>query len=410
MTGPWDESGAAPGALAGVRIVDLTINILGPVSTQMLGDMGADVIKVESPDGDQNRHIGPQRNPQMSALYLTMNRNKRAIVLNLKNAEAREALFRLVDGADVFVHSMRPGAAARLGIDYATIAARNPRIVYAYAPGYRPDGPYRDRPAYDDVIQGESGIASMCEQAFGEPRYFPAAIADKLCGHVLAGAIGMALFSRERTGKGQEVVVPMLETMLAFNMLDHQWGAVFDPPEGGFGYNRLMTPFRRPFATSDGHMCIMASNDDQWQRLLAALGRPELAEDPRFAKLVNRARNIEALYAIVVGEMGKRTTEDWDRRLAEADIPHAPMRRLAELGADPVSAGDGLLPALRAPERRADGDGFEPDPVFAHADELAASAAAARRAYARGAEGARLRRGRDCGDERLASGSCRQFS
>lgn len=248
---------------------------------------------------------------------------------------------------------MRPGAAERLGIDYAAIAALNPRIVYAYGPGYRPDGPNRDRPAYDDVIQGQSGIASMCEMAFGEPRYLPTVLADKLCGHVLAGAIAMALYHRERTGVGQEVVVPMLETVLAFNMLDHQWGASFSPPIGGMGYNRLFTTHRRPFATADGHMCIMASNDEQWRRLLAAIERPELAGDPRFARLVDRARNIEALYAIVVAEMQKRTNAEWDARLTEADIPHAPVLRLSEMATDPYLAGTGFFEPYEHPSEGA---------------------------------------------------------
>ena len=340
--GPWRENVGA-GPLAGLRVVDLTINVLGPVCTQILGDMGADIIKIESPEGDQNRSIGPARQPGMSALYMSMNRNKRSIVLNLKKQIAKEALHRLVASADVFVHSMRPGAAARLGIDYKSIAATNPRVVYGSAPGYRPDGPYRDRPAYDDVIQGESGLAAMCAAAFGEPRYVPSALADKFCGHVLASSIAMALYHRERTGEGQEVVVPMLETMTAFNMLDHMWGAQFDPPQGGFGYNRLLTPLRRPFPTSDGHMCIMASNDDQWRRLLIALDLAPLADDPRFTKLVNRASNIEELYSHVTGQLAKRTTADWDAVLLEADIPHAPVRPLQAMGADPYLVETGFF-------------------------------------------------------------------
>ena len=343
MQSAWNEVDTSDGPLAGVRIVDLTINVLGPVATQVLADAGADVIKVESPAGDQNRHIGPSRTPLMGALYMTMNRNKRSIVLNLKKPSAKEALFRLVKEADVFVHSMRPGAAERLGVDYAAIAKHNPGIVYAYAPGYRPDGPGRDRPAYDDVIQGESGISSMCERAFGEPRYLPTVLADKLCGQVMSSAISMALFCRERTGIGQEVVVPMLETVLAFNMLDHQWGAIFDPPDGGMGYTRLFTPHRRPYPTADGHMCIMASNDDQWQRLLAAVGRPDLSDDPRFARLVNRARNIDALYAVLIEQLASRTNEEWSRRLSEADIPHAPVKKLEDLLTDPYLEATGFF-------------------------------------------------------------------
>jgi crotonobetainyl-CoA:carnitine CoA-transferase CaiB-like acyl-CoA transferase len=353
MPGAWNAASGATGPLSGIRVVDLTINVLGPVATQLMADAGADVIKVESPAGDQNRHIGPQRSPAMSALFLTMNRNKRSVVLNLKKPEAKKALFALAADADVFVHSMRPGAAERLGIDYATVRSHNRNIVYAYAPGYRPDGPYRERPAYDDVIQGESGIASMCARAFGEPRYFPTILADKFCGHVLACAISMALFNRERTGEGQEVVVPMLETVLSFNMFDHQWGAVFDPPDGGMGYNRLFTPHRRPYQTADGYMCIMASNDDQWHRLLLALDRPDLADDPRFAKLVDRARNIEALYASVTEAMRKRPNGEWHQRLTEADIPHAPVKNLEDLLTDSYLQETGFFRRFEHPSEGA---------------------------------------------------------
>ncbi|HEV7393821.1 MAG TPA: CoA transferase, partial [Burkholderiales bacterium] len=206
------------GPLNGIRVLDLTINVLGPLATQILGDMGADVIKIEAPDGDPMRHSGFSKNPGMASLFMNTNRNKRSVVLDLKRPAPLEALMRLVETADVLVHSVRPQTAERLGVSYAAVSARNPRIVYAYGPGYRSDGPNRDRPAFDDVIQGESGIAAMIGRNGGEPRYMPMVIADKLCGHVLASAIGMALFSRERTGKGQEVIVPMLETMLSFNL------------------------------------------------------------------------------------------------------------------------------------------------------------------------------------------------
>jgi crotonobetainyl-CoA:carnitine CoA-transferase CaiB-like acyl-CoA transferase len=200
---------AAAGPLAGVRVLDLTINVLGPVATQVLGDLGADVVKIETPQGDPNRDTGPSRHPGMSAMHMNVNRNKRSVTLNLKRPEAKEALLRLVEGSDVFVHSMRPGAADRLGISYETVAARNPRIIYAFGSGYRQDGPHRDYPAYDDVVQGESGIAALMSQVNGEPRYYPTVVIDKFCGYMLASCIGMALFARESTGLGQQVVVPM---------------------------------------------------------------------------------------------------------------------------------------------------------------------------------------------------------
>ena len=240
------------GALAGIRIVDLTSVVLGPVATQILGDMGAEVIKIEPPEGDPVRGLGPARHPGMGAYFLNINRNKKSLVLDLKRPQALAALLRLAGGADVFVHNMRPGAAARLGIDYAAIAAASPRIVYAWASGYRADGPHRDRAAFDDVIQGESGMAAINAGADGAPRYLPMAVSDKICGHALASAIGMALFARERSGRGQEVHVPMLETMVAFNLVDHLWHGVLAEPEKGLGYPRMFTPYRRPYATEDG--------------------------------------------------------------------------------------------------------------------------------------------------------------
>jgi len=244
------------GPLEGIRAVDLTSAVLGPVATQILGDMGADVIKVEPPQGDPIRPLGPSRHPGMGAYFLNINRNKRSVALDLKRPTARDALLKLVETADVFIHNMRLGAAERLGVDYNTLAARNPRLVYAAATGFRKEGVHRDRPSFDDVIQGESGLAALNGGVGGEPRYVPMAVCDKICGYVLASAIGMALFHRERTGEGQEIHVPMLETMVAFNLVDHLWHGVLAEPEKGLGYPRMLTPHRRPFPTKDGHICI----------------------------------------------------------------------------------------------------------------------------------------------------------
>src|SRR5579875_3304523 len=251
------------GPLAGVRVVDLTSAVLGPLATQYLGDMGAEIIKVEPPGGDPIRGLGPARHPGMGAYFLNINRNKKSIVLNLK----REAA-------------------------HAAIAAVNPRIVYAAASGFARAGAYRDRAAFDDVIQGESGLAALLGGPGGEPRYVPMAICDKLCGYVLAGAVAMALFARERSGEGQEVHVPMLETMIAFNLADHLWHGVLAEPQKGLGYPRMLTPHRRPFPTADGHICILETTDRQWRNLFAAIDRPELAADARFATIARRTDNI----------------------------------------------------------------------------------------------------------------------
>jgi len=330
-----EMNGPATGPLAGIRVVDLSINIIGPVATQILGDMGAEVIKVEQPGGDPNRQTGPMRTKDMGALFINANRNKRSVVLNLKQSAARDVLMRLVDRADVFIHSMRTKAAERLGIGYATIAARNPRIIYAFAPGYRGDGPYCDKPAFDDVIQGESGMTSLTSLQHGEPHFFPMVIVDKFCGYVLASAVGMALFNRERTGQGQMVEVPMLETMLSFNLLEHMWGASHDQPRGEIGYPRPFMRERRPYKTADGYICLMASNDEQWQRLLPAVGLPELAKDSRYEKLVNRSKHFPELYARVAEKIKLRTTAEWHKILDAVDIPNGPMRTLKDLLTDP---------------------------------------------------------------------------
>jgi len=327
--------GAAPtGPLAGLRVVDLTINVVGPVAAQILGDMGADVVKVESPAGDPNRQTGPMRSPAMGTLFMNVNRNKRSVVLDLKRPAGRDALLRLAEGADVLLHSMRAQAMERLGLDYAAVAARNPRIVYAYAPGYRSDGPLHNRPAFDDVIQGESGMVDLARRQQGASRYFPMIVVDKFCGHVLASSVAMALYARERTGLGQVVEVPMLETMLSFNLMEHMWGAALNHPRGPIGYPRPYMRERRPFPTRDGEICLMAHSDEQWARLLGAVGLPELAADRRFAKLVDRSSHFPELYAAVAERVATRTTDEWQAALDAVDIPNGPVRDLDDLLTD----------------------------------------------------------------------------
>jgi crotonobetainyl-CoA:carnitine CoA-transferase CaiB-like acyl-CoA transferase len=230
---------------------------------------------------------------------------------------------------------MRLGAAERLGVDYKTLADRNPRLVYAAATGFRKDGVHRDRPSFDDVIQGESGLAALNGGVGGEPRYVPMAVCDKICGNVLASAIGMALFHRERTGEGQEIHVPMLETMVAFNLVDHLWHGVLAEPEKGLGYPRMLTPHRRPFPTKDGHICILATTDTQSRHLFEALDCPELADDERFCTLARRTDNIDELYAIIVERMRQRSTAEWRERLDAFDVPNGVVTDLEGLLADP---------------------------------------------------------------------------
>jgi crotonobetainyl-CoA:carnitine CoA-transferase CaiB-like acyl-CoA transferase len=323
------------GPLTGVRVIDLSINVLGPLATMVLGDMGADVVKIETPDGDPNRQNGPARNANMAAMHLNMNRNKRSVTLNLKRPEAREVLLRLVGTADVFIHSMRPAAAERLGIGYEEIAARNPRIVYGYGCGYMPEGPRANDPAFDDVVQGEAGLADLMLQSVGVARYLPTVIVDKFCGYMLASAVGMALYAREKTGRGQLVRVPMLESIIAFNLQEHLWGAVFDPPLGtGMGYVRLLSEHRRPYETRDGFICVLAVNDEQWKRMLPAIGRPELLDDERFSTVDGRIKNIDAVYGAVSDQMKTRSTAEWREVLNTADIPNGPVASFQDLLTD----------------------------------------------------------------------------
>jgi crotonobetainyl-CoA:carnitine CoA-transferase CaiB-like acyl-CoA transferase len=323
------------GPLHGIRVLDLTSVVLGPLATQTMGDMGADIVKIEGPAGDTTRYTGPKRSADMSALYMGLNRNKRSLVLDLKQDAAKDALWRLIDTADVFLHSIRPQAMERLGFGADAVCARNPRIVYAGIHGFRMDGPYAGRPAYDDVIQGLSGSADLMARLVGEPRYMPTIMADKTCGLVTVNAVLAALLERERSGKGQFVEIPMFETMVAFNMADHIFGYTFDPPEGPMGYSRVLTPSRRPYKTTDGFICLLAYTDIQWVRFWAEVGRPELKDDPRFDSLASRADNIEAVYSLAGEFIATRSTADWLDILPRLEIPCGEIVALEAIPDDP---------------------------------------------------------------------------
>lgn len=323
------------GPLHGIRVLDLTSVVLGPLATQTMGDMGADIVKIEGPAGDTTRYTGPKRSADMSALYMGLNRNKRSLVLDLKQAAAKDALWRLTDTADVFLHSIRPQAMERLGFGADAVCARNPRIVYAGIHGFRMDGPYAGRPAYDDVIQGLSGSADLMARLVGEPRYMPTIMADKTCGLVTVNAVLAALLERERSGKGQFVEIPMFETMVAFNMADHIFGYTFDPPEGPMGYSRVLTPSRRPYKTTDGFICLLAYTDIQWVRFWEEVGRPDLKDDPRFDSLASRADNIEAVYSLAGEFIATRSTADWLDILPRLEIPCGEIVELEAIPDDP---------------------------------------------------------------------------
>jgi len=337
------------GPLSGMRVLDLSSVVLGPLATQIMGDLGADVIKIEAPAGDTTRYTGPSRSDDMAALFIGLNRNKRSIILDLKHEGAREALWRLIDGADVFLHSIRPQKLAALGFGHEDVLARNPRIVYAAIHGYGMDGPYAGLPAYDDVIQGQSGGADLMARLVGEPRYLPTIMADKTCALVTAYAVMAALLERERSGRGQFVEIPMFETMVAYNMTEHLYGHSFDPPEGPLGYPRVLAPWRRPYATQDGYICMMAYTDIQWRRFWTEVGRPEYIEDPRFVTLATRSDNIAELYRIAGECLADRPTAEWLDTLGRLEIPAAPISTLEELESDPHLQKVGFFKKARHP-------------------------------------------------------------
>ena len=313
------------GPLSGVRVVDVSMNVMGPFASQILGDMGADIWKIEPPEGDTLRGVGPGRNPKMGPYYLNLNRNKRSIVLDLKRAEAGPVMRRMLERADVVFYSLRPKAMQRLGLAYADVRAINPRIIYCGAFGYGQNGPYADKPAYDDLMQGAIGLAVLQAPRGEPPRYVVSAIADRVVGMAAASAIGMALYHREKTGQGQAIDVPMFETMIQFVMGDHLYGRTFEPPTGEFGYPRLLDPHRKPYPTKDGYVSVLVYNDKQWLRFFALAGRPDLAADARYQSMQERTKNIAALYATLNEIFATKTTAEWMRLLEEGDIPSAPL-------------------------------------------------------------------------------------
>ena len=341
------------GPLAGITVIDLTAVVLGPLTTQILGDLGADIIKVEPPEGDIMRAGGAARHPGMGSIYLALNRNKRSVALDLKQPEGAAVLRRLIARADVVIHNMRAAAIARLGFDYAAVQAINPKIVYCAAYGFSERGPYRDYPAYDDLIQARAGIAALAEAHAPAPIFAPTLIADKTVGLTAVYAVLAALFHRERSGQGQAIEVPMFETMVAFTLAEHLGGLTFEPPLGSAGYARLLAPDRRPHRTTDGHVAILPYTTRHWRDFFALAGRPELGSDPRIADPATRNRHVGELYALLAELVATKPTGFWLDGCRAADIPAAPVNPLAALPDDPHLAAVGLFAHTEHPSEGA---------------------------------------------------------
>lgn len=335
------------GPLVGVRVVDLTAMVMGPYCTQIMADMGADVIKIEPPEGDSTRYISVGPAPGMSGVFVNVNRGKRSVVLDLRSDDGKTALRALIEDADVFIHSMRSKAIAKLGFSYDNVAAINPAIVYTNCYGYGRRGPDADLPAYDDTIQAECGIPAIQEQLTGEASYVGTILADKVAGLTALYATMMALFHRERTGEGQEVEVSMFETMASFILVEHANGAMFDPPLGPAVYPRAVAPNRRPYRTSDGYIAALIYNDKHWSAFIDAV-RPAWASD-LYATLERRARQIDTVYALVAETMLERTTGEWLALFRELEIPAAPIRTPEALFDNPHLNAVGLFETVDTP-------------------------------------------------------------
>jgi crotonobetainyl-CoA:carnitine CoA-transferase CaiB-like acyl-CoA transferase len=335
------------GPLSGVRVADLTAMVMGPYCTQIMADMGADVIKVEPPAGDNTRYISVGPEPGMGGVFVNVNRGKRSVVLDLRSGEGKDALRGLIKRSDVFIHSMRARAITKLGFSYEEVAAINPSIIYTNCYGYGRRGPDANRTAYDDTIQAECGLSFAQEQLTGEVGYVGTIMADKVAGMTALYATMMALFHRERTGEGQEVEVGMFETMAAFMLVEHANGAMFSPPLGSAVYPRAVTPSRKPYRTKDGHISALVYNDKQWSAFINAV-KPAWAGG-QFATLEQRTRQIEEVYALLGETFLTHKTQYWLDLLRSLDIPAAPVHTLDELFDNPHLNEAGFFETVDTP-------------------------------------------------------------
>jgi len=324
-----DATHMPKGPLAGIRVVDLTAMVFGPYATQIMADMGADVIKIEPPAGDATRYINAGPTPELGGVFTNVNRGKRSLVLDLRQEADKATLRALIATADVFIHSMRGKAIAKLGFDYQAVKAIRPDIVYTNCYGYSRRGPDGDKPAYDDTIQAECGIPHLQQLMTGKPDFMATIIADKVAGLTGLYATMMALFHRERTGEGQEVEVSMFETMASFMLTEHASGMLFEPPLGPAHYHRVVARNRKPYATKDGHVAALVYNDKHWNAFVAAVNPPWATDE--FDTLAKRAKQIDRVYGLLGETFVERTTQEWLELLEELHIPAAPLRTTDEL-------------------------------------------------------------------------------
>ncbi len=340
------------GPLAGLKVLDLTAVLMGPSATQMLADLGADVIKVETDDGDATRKIGPNGDERMGPIYLGLNRNKRSIVLNLREPEGREAFLRLARKADVLTTNVRPKGMERLRLAYSDVAEVNPRIVYASLVGFSQRGRYARSPAFDDLIQAATALPwAVAANTDDQPHYVPVNIADRSVGLYAFGVVLAALYSRDRTGKGQQVDVPMFETMVPYVLGDHLYGHKFVPAQGDFGYPRLLARSRKPYRTQDAWVCCAIYHDHHWKAFLEVIGMPHLWNtDPRLATMTTRTVHAEELSTFVGEQLALRTTAQWQEALAIADIPVFPMNSFESLLEDPHLKDIGFFSEVEHPQ------------------------------------------------------------
>ncbi len=342
------------GPLDGVRILDLTSVVMGPFATQILGDYGADVIKLESPEGDVMRHNAPLRSRGMGHIFMNANRNKRSVVLDLKKDAGRVACLAIAKLADVLVYNIRPQAMARLKLGYDEVRAVNPRIIYVGAFGYSQRGPYAAKAAYDDLIQGAAGMPWLLKESGAEaPRYVPATMADRTVGLHIVNAVCAALYRREKSGRGQRIDVPMFESLLQTVMGEHMGGYTYvagaDEKPGPIGYARMLAAERLPYATKDGYVCVLVYNDKQWRAFFALIGKPELLSDPRYATPTARSQNFDDSNRLVAEAMRTRSTAEWIAALEAADIPVQRMNSLQDIVEDPHLAAIGYFREVEHP-------------------------------------------------------------